>query len=166
MKLLLLLNPAPTPQAHHQPRLCRLLILILLLLRTAMWIHPAPSSTGGHASPSLLRYRCCCYCCCCCWVNNAASYVHVCTISFTWSTLDHFGDPLAHSFNVSHLISSHLMCALINTLLLLLLLSYSYTILLCYLSLSLSHNISSSVTKYRQFVCHDWHGIYTCQLKK
>ena len=101
MKLLLLLNPAPTPQAHHQPRLCRLLILFLLLLRTAMWIHPAPSSTGGHASPSLLRYRCCC----CCWVNNAASYVHVCTISFTWSTLDHFGDPLAHSFNVSHLIS-------------------------------------------------------------
>lgn len=97
--LLLLLNPAPTPQAHHQPRLCRLLILILLLLR---------ASAGGHASPSLLRYRCCC-CCCCCWVNNAASisYVHVCTVSFTVSTLDHFGDLLAHSLNVSHLISSH-----------------------------------------------------------
>ena len=100
--LLLLLNPAPTPQAHHQPRLCRLLILILLLQRTTMWIHPAPSSTGGHASPSLLRYRCCC-CCCCCWVNNAASisYVHVCMISFTLSTLDHSGDPLAHSFTTT-----------------------------------------------------------------
>ena len=103
--LLLLLNPAPTPQAHHQPRLCRLLILILLLQRTTMWIHPAPSSTGGHASPSLLRYRCCC--CCCCWVNNAASisYVHACMNSFTLSTLDHSGDPLAHSLSVSHLIS-------------------------------------------------------------
>ena len=149
--LLLLLNPAPTRQAHHQPRLCRLLILILLLQRTTMWIHPAPSSTGGHASPSLLRYRCCC-CCCCCWVNNAASisYVHVCMISFTLSTLDHSGDPLAHSLSVSHLISFTTT------------LDHSAT----YLSLSLSHNISSSVTKYRQFVCQGWHGIYTCQLKK
>ena len=127
--LLLLLNPAPTPQAHHQPRLCRLLILILLLLRTAMWIHSAPSSTGGHASPSLLRYR---YCCCCRWVNNAASYLlrpcmhDLIHFVYSWS----FWWPSRSLFQC---LSPHLISCV-----LLLILFYYYSWSFCYLSLSLS----------------------------